>query len=422
MWWRWLKNKWRGSEGFLITACKRFVQNVGCAALLPYLLLTFAVFAVYSNIYANAFLYDDESLIVHNRFLQHWHDLPKLFFTSLNAGNNLASAYYRPLQSLLYFFVAQMAGLSLFAFHFLNLVLHALNACLLYRLGLKFTFKPVAVFCAALLWALHPVQTEAVTYMSATADTLYTFFCLLGVSALLPDFTPCRIVWALSFMFLGLLSKEAAVSFPLLAASCFYFVSEKRFEYKAYIRFWPLLGMASAYVLLHHMLLPHSFAAPQTGTATTDADYSHIAILSAYLKLLIWPTGLHMGHDLPLCPTLWRADILCGIVLFVAATTQILREQAARSLPLNWGLCWFAAALAPTFFVNAIFYEHWLYLPTAGLFLGVAQSVALWMEQAPPAISKWVKPVLAVFVMMASAALGSLTYNQNKIWREPVAF
>ena len=244
---RWWKNRWRGSEGFLITARKSFI---------PYLILTATVFAVYSNIYANLFLYDDENLILHNRFLQDWHYLPTLFVTSLNAGNNIDSAYYRPLQSLLYMFVVQVAGFSLFAFHFLNLALHAVNACLVYRLGLKFKFKPIAVFCAALLWALHPVQTEAVTYMSATADALYTCFCLLGIFVLLPDFTPRRISLALPFMFLALLSKEAAVIFPLLAASCFYFVNERRFELKTYMRFWPLFCLTVIYAVLHHIFLP----------------------------------------------------------------------------------------------------------------------------------------------------------------------
>ena len=129
-----------------------------------------------------------------------------------------------------------------------------------------------------------------------------------------------------------------------------------------------------------------------------------------------------MGHELAPSATLWRADIMCGIGLFVAATAQILRERTSCSLPFSWGLCWFAAALMPALFMQGAFYEHWLYLPSVGLFLGMAQSVALFVEKKSLPTSQFAKQGIVIATLLVAAVMGFLTYNQNTIWRESVVF
>src|SRR6202012_4779646 len=91
-------------------------------------------------------------------------------------------------------FMYHLGGGSTFWFHLLNLSLHMANTCLVYRLGAKMGFNPWAVLRAALAWGVHPLHTEAVTYMSATADTLFAFFCLWAMIVLTPDFTPQKIL------------------------------------------------------------------------------------------------------------------------------------------------------------------------------------------------------------------------------------
>src|SRR5262249_23174455 len=150
----------------------------------------------------------DEYLILKNEFLRSWSHLGDIFTHTATAGAHRAGLFYRPLQNLLYFIVYQVNGADTFGFHLLNVMLHAANTCLVYALGRKTGFNPMAVFLAALVWAMHPLWTEAVTYMSATADTLAAVFCLAGLIALLPDFAPRRIYISVGFMLLGLLSKE----------------------------------------------------------------------------------------------------------------------------------------------------------------------------------------------------------------------
>ncbi|MGB9153110.1 MAG: hypothetical protein WCD70_08500 [Alphaproteobacteria bacterium] len=389
--------------------------------ILPYALLIAAVFAAYANIYGNLFLYDDEILIVHNPALTGW----GAFLSSVMTPLSFDSSYYRPLQTFLYTIVFQLAGLSLFSFHLLNVTLHALNAALVYRLGQKLNFKPVASFLAALLWAVHPLQTEAVTYMSATADTLYAFFCLLGAVVLLPDFTPRRIAAAALLMLLGLFSKESACVFPLLAACCLYLQSDKRFEAKTYIRLWPLVVVVLAYVGLRFALMPPHVAGAANGVPTSfsgGVDYAPFAALPVYLKLILWPTHLHMEYDLPVYGNIRHAVVLGGMGMILLSVTQVLCFSRPRNLPLNWGLCWFAAAYLPCIFVEGLFYEHWMYLPLAGLFLGIAQTAALYIQKIGAAKRKSVYSTATTISLLAAAVMGILTYQQNEIWREPVAF
>src|SRR5271154_2856454 len=108
---------------------------------IPYVVLVLAVFAVYGNVYENAFLYDDESLILKNIFLRSWHSIGAIFSTSITAGANIPGGFYRPLQILLYLIIYQFAGLSTPAFHLLNIGLHAANVCLVYLLGRKLRFS-----------------------------------------------------------------------------------------------------------------------------------------------------------------------------------------------------------------------------------------------------------------------------------------
>ncbi|MDX2028093.1 MAG: tetratricopeptide repeat protein [Alphaproteobacteria bacterium] len=387
----------------------------------PYAFLALTVLVAYANIYDNAFLYDDETLILHNQFLRHWDSVPLLFQTQVMAGGNVTSIYYRPLQSLLYLITFQIAGLSLFAFHFLNVALHTANACLTYRLGQKLGFKSGAVFLASLLWAVHPLHTEAVTYMSAMADALHVLFILLGVIVLLPDFSPRRIWIAAGLMMLGLLSKESAVTFPLLAASCLYLVSKKRLQFKTYFCLWPLAVMGGIYVVLR-LLLPFETAEPSDITPMSQGNYASFAALPVYLRLLLWPAELRFGYELPLYNQIWHPAVLAGLGLIIAAALQVVRRQTPHSLPLSWGILWFVAAHLLTFGIDTLLYEHWMYLPSLGLLLGLAQTSNLQIETLKAPLKRQVYHCTIAAVLCATALLGILTWKQNRIWHDPIAF
>ncbi|MDE2029887.1 MAG: hypothetical protein KGI97_04905, partial [Alphaproteobacteria bacterium] len=385
-----------------------------------------AVFAVYAGCYANAFLYDDNYLIVGNQFLRHWRDWPLFFMEMLGAGANINYGYYRPLQQLLYMAVYHIEGLSTEAFHFLNIALHAANACLMLALGRKLDFRPIAVFAAALLWAVHPVQTEAVVYMSATADPLYVFFCLSGLLVLLPDFSPRRIGAACLFFVCALLGKESALSFPLLAASLLYYISKDRLKFHTYLRLWPLAAIGGLYILLHGMIGPHehiraAIHAPHQ-LPSFLSGIAPFAVLPFYARFMLWPFHFYMRHEIDQATWAWGVCLLAGVVMAIGAGLQIARKQTPGALPLSWGLAWFFAAYLPVCGIGDIAYEHWMYLPSLGLFLGAAQSMALFLDHRGQRLSRVRARAGIAGILMLAGLLGFVTWQQNKIWRSPESF
>jgi tetratricopeptide (TPR) repeat protein len=404
------------------------VKDMRSAA--PYLFLAAAVFAVYANVYRNTFINDDLRLIVHNSFLLDWRRLPDILTNILEAGAGSEGFFYRPMQMLLYFFLYQLFGPSTAAFHLLNVSLHAVNAGLMYRLGCRLGLKSGTCFAAALLWAVHPLHTEAVTYMSATADPLFSLFCLSGILVLLPDFAPKKI-WLASLLFvLALGSKESAIVFPALATITLFLFSKERLRFSTYFRTWPLWLLAAVYLAVE-LIYRHkagSIVMYDHMDALYFGAYEHnplnriltaLATLPVYFGLIIWPHDLHLERVFAIFTGIESWQVMAGIAMTAAATLQILWGQARRGLTLSWGLLWFAAAHAPNtgilIPINALVSEHWMYLPTVGLFLGVAacfENLKL----------KHASTIRAVFVVLAALPLSAKTYFQNRVWHDPVTY
>jgi tetratricopeptide (TPR) repeat protein len=402
----------------------------------PYYVLALAVFVAYGNVYGNQFLFDDNLLIQLNSYLRDWSTFPHLFTASTTEGAHIQGGFYRPLQNILFFIAFQLGGEHPFWFHVLNVALHIANACLVFTLGRRLNFTPLPAFLASLLWALHPLHTEAVTYMSGTADPLYVFFCLTALCMLIPTFSPQRIKWSIPFFMLALASKETAVMFPLLVVVCMFMASPDRLNFRTYWRTWPLWLVTALY--LAWRLTANKFAGPNnyeqlyvlSGNQNLKlyADhidyrlYTFLATLPDYARLLIWPSDLHMERkfDLYIQPFLWPVVIGFGIAALVLG--QIMWGKGRRGLPLSFGLLWCAASYAPNtgilMPVNSFILEHWMYLPSAGLFLGLGQTLHNALARRPKAFQ-----TAAIGLCLILAVIeGILTFAQNEIWRDPFTF
>jgi tetratricopeptide (TPR) repeat protein len=402
------------------------LQRKRLEELLPYGVLIAAVLIAYANTLGNGFVLDDDTLIVNNRYLRDWQEIGRIFTTTIGSGAGTQSGFYRPLQILLYALIYWLGGAAPLGFHLLNAGLHAANTCLVYLLGRRLNFRPAGVFFAALLWGLHPIQTEAIANMSGTADVLYAFFCLLGAVVLLPDFSPRRMGVACVLFILGLLSKEAAIVFPLLAMSCLFLTSKRRTKPATYLCTWPLWLVALAYIGLRFAVLgAHSFDTnfgenlffQYYRTHIFAPFYTFCATLPYYFGLLAWPVDLRIERQFPIFPDPLAWQVLVGLAILLLGAAQIIWGHAKHGLALSWGLLWFAAAfsLYTGIFVplTTLFLEHWMYLPTVGLFLGLGQSCAL--KSAPyPAL----KRTAATASLALALIYGVMTHNQNGVWHD----
>ncbi len=388
------------------------------------LIVVSGILGAYANAYHNTFVFDDITLIIKNQFLRSWYYLPHLFTTQLSAGSIIGGSYYRPLQALLYMVIYQFFGLSPTFYHLLNIAFHAANACLVITLGRKLKFHSIAVMVAALVWALHPIHTEPVAYISAVADPLHTFFCLCGLIILLPDFSFRKICVSCVFLVLALLSKENSVVFPLLAASLLYFMSPERLRIQTYLKLWPLAVIVIGYLLIHYGMTTHQPAAPiasaDAGKSSAMESFMPFATIAGYLFLLIWPTNLYMEHNLYSTDPMWLWKVAIGFLVLLAIGLQITKKQRTLASPITWGLLWFFAAYIQALYFQNIVYEHWMYMPTIGLFLGLSETVYQFGSQY-----EYLHKKAILFSASASVAgliilLGFMTFQQNKIWKNPV--
>jgi tetratricopeptide (TPR) repeat protein len=407
-----------------MTSPARFFSHPAFA----YALLCAAAFFVYHNVYHNAFIFDDEILLEENRYLRHWKYLSDIFLTSSTSGFGGTDSFYRPLQIFIYMLTYMVFGLSLPAFHALNITFHLGSACLMYRLGQKLGFEKYAALAASFIWVIHPLHTEAVTYMSATADPAHVFFILLGCLCWLSALR-YRLPAALACFTAALLFKEAAVVFPAMLCVISFFYPGNLTKLRAILSTWPVWLLAIIYLVLRATLLnfDNSYSFYNEKNPYTEdifvRFYTFVAVLPDYFRLIILPQGLHMERWVFAHGSFFNVPVLIGFLLLCILGLIVFlgfNKKYPHYKPLAFGLIWFFAAHFPCSGIllpmNALFLEHWMYLPTIGLFLGIGQfTVTAIKMETPRIISFALLCVYAGFLCMG-------TIDQNKVWAGPYPF
>jgi len=394
------------------------------AARWPVALIVAATVVVYLNSFQNAFLWDDLYLIVDNPQIKQWRRLPELFSSDL-FPRVMLSHYYRPLQAVTYLFDYQLWGLQPLGFHLTSTLVHAGTAVLFYWLVSALLADTRAALIAALLFAVHPVHTEAVTYISGRSDPLGAFFMLTSLLCFLRARQAPSFRWhsaaALAFL-LALLAREAAVvlvGLMLLIA----FTLPRTDEVERGKRWINLLLTSLSYgaALLAYGAL--RVAAIGTASIPTETAQTPLAVrlltmlqvVVQYLALLLVPVNLHMEREVTPAGSVFDPLVL-GAAVLVAGTLAVAWVCRRRAWPVTFGLAWFVVALIPVSNVVPLatyMAEHWLYVPSMGLFLVVGWGLSQLAERG------WQQPV-AAGVVVGLAAYGGLTVRRNADWRDGV--
>ncbi len=390
----------------------------------PLAAVFFFALLAYSNSFTGSFVFDD---------IQHVRD--NLRIRDLGA---LASwAGYLPLRhrfvGYLTFAVNYALGrLDVSDYHLVNFLIHAVNAGLVYALvllcfrtqrlrssALAGSAQAVAFFAAA-LFATHPLQTQAVTYIVQRFTSLAALFYLLTVVLFLRwrlhraagDGSRAKrtVLYAglLLTAILGMKTKETVFTVPLAVILC----ELTFFEPLAWRRRLFLLPIASTMLVIPLTLLsevPVSATAlgqatrVQTTVSRLDYLLTQAPVVLTYLRMLVWPTGQNLDHDFPVAHRLFEPRVLGSLLalsaLLAVAVLLYLRTALGRGRGAvdpgarlaGFGIAWFFLALAVESSVIPIvdvIYEHRVYLPSVGIFCSVGVLLAL---LAPPGRS-WCWP------------------------------
>ncbi|MCP4643173.1 MAG: hypothetical protein GY851_22185 [bacterium] len=379
-------------------------QGIDTAQIWIAAFLVVAVGAIaYSNGFSIPFHYEDQVVIRDNMALH----APLTFAESLSAPRSGG-----PVAMLSFAMNWWVAGGSPKVFHAVNILLHLLNGVLLFlvsrRLLGKGVREPVAM-AAAMLFVLHPANTESVNYIVGRAGVLALTF---GLSSLL--------------LFLRAVRDDQGIRGWALGASLVLFVVARGCEWTALalplivlLVDWTMHGerplMKRAWVhglywaILGALVAVRAAVQPEAMSGTGAGLLARAAGLMDYFILSVSPGGLCVTHPAPWGGPGWLGlAIVCGL----AVATALL---ATRRLSVAAALGWYLAALAPAWIALSnwgIVSERYLYLPLAGASMLLPALFAVALKEGRVRAIGGV--VLAAIVLVAGVG----TFMRNRTWHD----
>ncbi len=404
-------------------------------------LLVLAVLLGYGNSTDAPFYMDDFSSIQENPRIYNWPDR--------DLNTNLQALWeYAPLRIVGYLSFALNYAYSHFdtsSYHWVNIGVHSLVGLALFFLIRGLLQSPhvreqttplmwmgLPLF-AALLFLLHPLHTQAVTYIVQRLASMAALFYLLSllsfVQGRLRTGTKAATAWFVAcgvFALLAFFTKQNTVTLPfalLLIEALFFTHQIKRFMllslgvFAALFGVWAILAFGFEYQ-------PFSLKAMQAVTRETTTisrtEYlaTQMTVLWTYIRLFIFPAGLHVDYDWLKLTGFADPKVLMalaahvGVLLFAAFLLYKKQRLAAFALIFYYLAHSIESSLIP---IRDVIFEHRAYLPDVGLAIFVA-----WLLTA--VLPRWLHPQsLAVLAIMLVLALGSLTWQRNQVWRDPVS-
>ena len=383
-----------------------------------------AVAAAFGNSLPNAFVFDDRRVIVENRKVTRA-DIKGLWTEPASWFPDKDDTVWRPLTSTSFALNWKLSGPDPAAFRAVNLALHAANSVLIVRLAEFMGLAGPVPMLAGLLFALHPIHTEALNSIVGRADLLATLFVLLACLA----YGRGRRLWAAGFFVLGLLSKESAATFILLVPALAW-LKPAAGGWRRVVRCCLLLAVFTGAYILYRRLAIGAFvpgagaAAVPVGGAALELDNplaalpffqrcsNAIYILWRYLLLCVYPGTLSADYSpnaIPLLGVLSLRNLSAAAGL--AAAGGLLWRWAGRRREVLFAagffLLTFTIVSNMAFPIGTIMAERLLYLPSAGFCLLAAMAFPR---------GRGALPALAAALLLCLYAGRSFTRNRD--WRD----
>jgi tetratricopeptide (TPR) repeat protein len=410
-------------------------------------------FLAYSNTFHSPFQFDSVINIVRNPVVKDFE-----YFTDARKAEGLKTAqpwlYHalkgRYLGYLTFALNHKFHGLEVTGYHVLNLLIHLLNAFLVY-LFVMLTFRThyfeasaikessghIALF-SALLFVSHPVQTQAVTYIVQRLASLAAFFYLLSLLAYIKSRLHARKVSRYAFCSMSFVSaaiavktKEISVTLPamIILYELMFFRGKlkSRILYAApfmaivlLIPFAPIGMDASFGDVMEHLDL---MSGVRTTISRLDYLFTQFRVIVTYIRLLFLPVNQSLDYDYPLFHSSLNLQVLMSF-LFLASILGIggyflHRSKKSPALRLgSFGLFWFFVALVPessVFPIADVIFEHRAYLPSIGVFIFTACILFHCASKSRRYYAAMIYALTAIVI-----ALTILTYSRNLIWQDEI--
>lgn len=400
------------------------------------LLLTLCLLAVlpYLNILFNAFVYDDNTQVLNNPYIQNFRHLREIFSTTVWSyiGVQGVSNYYRPMMTFGYLLCYQIFGPLAYGFHLASVLLHAAVVCALFLVTKEIFRNRLLGFVAAGLFALHPIHSESVAWIAAVTDLELTIFYLLTFWCFLRVARPgggrsdrAQLAMAGSFV-LALVSKEQALTLPFLATAYEHFYREDRAETTPAQKIWRygfLWLLGAAYLLFRVRFFGALAPVLQISDLTWyQTVLSAVALVGQYCAKLLWPVDLCAFYVFQRSTTFLDPRFLAGLAaMIVGAVVFAILWRRARivSFALLWFLVTLGPVLNPRWMAANVFTERYLYLPSVGFCWLAAWG---WVQLRESAVQKLpIKRQALVAALSLIAVLYAIRIvSRNPDWHDDV--
>lgn len=375
-------------------------------------------FIVFANMLFNAFVWDDK-FIQYSPEIRHF-DLLNLL--GANIFNNVNAGHYRFTAALYSVLVYSIIKDSAFYYHLLQLLFHLSNTFFVFLIFKKFIRFEIAFF-ASLIFLIHPIQVESVSYIASTDSVL---FFILGISALflsMKDKLSIKKIFLLFFLaLLGLMTKETGIFFIILIILYRFIFSEK-------IKMPHVVGGISAITIYFYIRFFYA------GVFVSKMTLAHIArvtpierfitipsVILYYLKTFLFPINQSVGQQwvitnisfvnfiLPL-----TIDILflLGLLFF---GKYLFKKNKKLFKPYLFFSLWFIMGISiysQIIPLDMTVSDRWFYFPFVGL-LGIC---GIFVETQ---ISKKYTKILLGFTFLVLSLLSVRTIIRNSNWLDPI--
>ena len=382
-----------------------------------FLLIAVISSAVYANSFPNSFHFDDQHFIVENTYIRDIRNIPSFFLSPKYLSFEAAfTSHYRPLLITSYAINYAMDGLRPAGYHAVNLLFHVGSAFLVYLILQAMLFRNDAArlsIVAALIFAVHPFNSEVVNYITARSSVMCSFFYLLSfyfwIRFRSQKGSYFYIISLLAFI-LAMLTKEIAITLPfMLFLYDFYFLRGSLRRYLAYLPY--VLLVIVPYLAYRIVVYGHIVG----GTRPYMQNMlTQTTVLLKYIQLMFLPVGLTIEHDIKSAGTILNATVIVAILLLllVIAATYVLFRLGREWRIVSFFILWFFITLLPTTVIplNAILQENRGYL--GGIVFAVIAGVVI--SRTKRII---VLPALIILIIVFSF----LTVQRNIVWRNDLS-
>ena len=404
----------------------------------PALAVALATVLAYARTLSYEFVWDDVLLVARSQRLREWSSLPTVLASHFWSEVHEGSHYYRPLVSLSYFLDLHVWGLNPFGFHLTNLLAHLATALAVLALARRLTGDRLVAAIAAVAFALHPIHTESVTFISGRTDVLSTLLfllALLGYARWRDGGSALTLAGSLAAFFLALTAKEVAVTLPLILVIWDLLVAPRRSTPELsdswagtltravgrYAAYGAVVGLYLVIRMLSLGSLVESDPGVWGSLLTRLLTTTKIVASYAWMAAVPFPANAHYVI-VPVVappPLVWWGAAAFLASLLAATAWAVVRAP-------RWGFCalWFWLTLIPSVGVNllplptAVMAERFLYLPSVGFCVLLAMGLGRALGPIGTVIAGQIRPAPALALAGLLLAYVGLTLWRNEPWQD----